>query len=93
MYTVVFEKWERRGEGRERRTDERKGVLIHLLPSFPLQLSVSQVFREVTLGMTVDEAVRTRLLGDMAFMKEREYRKACDSRQEVTSPVPTHAAL
>uniref|UniRef100_A0A8C8HYX1 Alpha/beta-tubulin-N-acetyltransferase 9 n=1 Tax=Oncorhynchus tshawytscha TaxID=74940 RepID=A0A8C8HYX1_ONCTS len=54
------------------------------------ELSVSEVFREVTLGMTVDQAVRTRLLGDMAFMQEREYRKDRDSRQEVTS---SHATL
>lgn len=51
---------------------------------------MSEVFREVTLGMTVDQAVRTRLLGDMAFMQEREYRKDRDSRQEVTS---SHATL
>ncbi|XP_019899612.1 N-acetyltransferase 9 isoform X2 [Esox lucius] len=56
------------------------------------ELSVSEVFREVTLGMTVDQAVRTRLLGDMAFMQEKAYRKDRDSRQEVTSPHTTSQA-
>ncbi|KAM4623812.1 alpha/beta-tubulin-N-acetyltransferase 9 [Polymixia lowei] len=49
------------------------------------ELSLCKVFKEVTLGMTVDESIRTRLLGDMAYIKEREYRKTCGNRQEVTS--------
>lgn len=57
------------------------------------ELSVSEVFKEVTLGMTVDIAMRTRLLGDMAFLKEREYIKARQSRLEVTLPNTSHASL
>lgn len=57
------------------------------------ELSVSEVFKEVTLGMTVDIAMRTRLLGDMAFLKEREYRKARQSRLVVTLPNTSHASL
>merc|ERR1719419_1857288 len=34
--------------------------------------SVCQVFKEVTLEMTVDESVRTRLLDDATYMKERD---------------------
>ncbi|KAG7280678.1 hypothetical protein CRUP_023297 [Coryphaenoides rupestris] len=30
-------------------------------------------FREVTLGMTVDQSIRSKLLGDMAYVKERQY--------------------
>ncbi|XP_026172053.1 alpha/beta-tubulin-N-acetyltransferase 9 [Mastacembelus armatus] len=49
------------------------------------QVSVCHVFREVTLELTVDEPVRMRLLDDMAFMKERDYRQTCSNRQELVS--------
>lgn len=57
------------------------------------ELSTSDVFKEVTLGMTVDASVRTRLLGNMDFMKEKEYRKTRDSRHELSSPMMSYAAL
>ncbi|XP_044193446.1 N-acetyltransferase 9 [Thunnus albacares] len=47
--------------------------------------SVCQVFKEVTLEMTVDESVRTRLLDDVTYMKERDYRQTCSNKQEVIS--------
>lgn len=47
--------------------------------------SVCQVFKEVTLEMTVDESVRTRLLDDATYMKERDYRQTCSNKQEVIS--------
>ncbi|XP_029132626.1 N-acetyltransferase 9 isoform X2 [Labrus bergylta] len=49
------------------------------------EVSVCKVFKEVTLEMTVDESVRTRLLGETAGMKERDYRNACSDRQEMMS--------
>ncbi|KAM6964659.1 alpha/beta-tubulin-N-acetyltransferase 9 [Tautogolabrus adspersus] len=49
------------------------------------EVSVCKVFKEVTLEMTVDESVRTRLLDDTAGMKERDYRHTCSNRQEMTS--------
>lgn len=68
-------------------------VSIALFKKFHFhELSVSEVFKEVTLGMTVNAAVRSKLLGDMAFMTEREYRKTRDSRQEVTPPTMSYAA-
>ncbi|XP_069373879.1 alpha/beta-tubulin-N-acetyltransferase 9 isoform X2 [Paralichthys olivaceus] len=45
------------------------------------EVSVCEVFREVTLEMTVDESVRTRLLDDTAFVKERDYAQTCRDRQ------------
>ncbi|CAL8260173.1 unnamed protein product [Arctogadus glacialis] len=39
------------------------------------ELSVCKVFGEVTLGMTVDPPLRTKLLGDMAYVKERQYQR------------------
>ncbi|XP_038592023.1 N-acetyltransferase 9 isoform X1 [Micropterus salmoides] len=47
------------------------------------EVSVCKVFKEVTLEMTVDEAVRTRLLDETADMKERDYRLTCSKRQEL----------
>lgn len=47
--------------------------------------SVCQVFKEVTLEMTVDESVRTRLLDDVTYMKEKDYRQTCSNKQEVIS--------
>ncbi|KAM7381265.1 hypothetical protein PAMA_012216 [Pampus argenteus] len=49
------------------------------------EVSVCQVFKEVTLEMTVDESVRTRLLDDMTYMKERDYRQTCSNKQELIS--------
>lgn len=51
-----------------------------------LQLSVSEVFQEVTLGVTVTENVRKVLFGNMDFMLQREYGKARDSRQAANPP-------
>ncbi|XP_041818798.1 N-acetyltransferase 9 [Chelmon rostratus] len=50
-----------------------------------LEVSVCKVFKEVTLEMTVDESVRTKLMGEMADMKERDYRQTCSNRQELVS--------
>ncbi|XP_029933509.1 alpha/beta-tubulin-N-acetyltransferase 9 isoform X2 [Myripristis murdjan] len=50
------------------------------------KLSMCKVFKEVTLGLTVDDSVRTKLLADTAYMKERDYRQTCSNRQELTSP-------
>ncbi|XP_037611706.1 N-acetyltransferase 9 [Sebastes umbrosus] len=49
------------------------------------EVSVCKVFKEVTLEMTVDESVRTRLQDDTADMKERDYRHTCSNRQELVS--------
>ncbi|CAN9508690.1 unnamed protein product [Ophioblennius macclurei] len=49
------------------------------------EVSVCQVFREVTLVLTVDEAVRSRLQDDAAHMKERDYRLTCCNRHELLS--------
>ncbi|XP_041671694.1 N-acetyltransferase 9 [Cheilinus undulatus] len=49
------------------------------------ELSVCKVFKEVTLGMTVDESVRERLLNYTADVKEGDYRHSRSNRQEVTS--------
>ncbi|XP_060883493.1 N-acetyltransferase 9 isoform X2 [Labrus mixtus] len=49
------------------------------------EVSVCKVFKEVTLEMTVDESVRARLLGETAGTTERDYRRACSDRQEMTS--------
>ncbi|XP_036938363.1 N-acetyltransferase 9 [Acanthopagrus latus] len=49
------------------------------------EVSVCKVFKEVTLEMTVDESVRTRLLEDMADVKERDYRQTCSDRREPVS--------
>ncbi len=58
-------------------------------PTFTLvcrfQVSVCKVFKEVTLEMTVDESVRTKLLDDTTDMKERDYRQTCSNRQELVS--------
>ncbi|XP_063071888.1 N-acetyltransferase 9 [Engraulis encrasicolus] len=44
------------------------------------ELSMSEVFREVTLGMNVNAAKRSLLLGNTDFMKELEYATSRDSR-------------
>ncbi|XP_056285881.1 N-acetyltransferase 9 isoform X2 [Pseudoliparis swirei] len=46
------------------------------------EASVCEVFKEVTLEMTVDESVRTRLLEDTADVKERDYRRTCSNRRD-----------
>ncbi|KAA0725050.1 N-acetyltransferase 9 [Triplophysa tibetana] len=50
------------------------------------ELTVSEVFQEVTLGVTVNENVRKVLFGNMDFMLQREYGKARDSRQAANQP-------
>ncbi|KAJ8399796.1 hypothetical protein AAFF_G00409010 [Aldrovandia affinis] len=65
-------------------------VSIAMFKKFKFQeLSVSEVFQEMTLELTVDQALQTRLLGNMSFMKEREYQKTRDNRQG-TSPPQIH---
>ncbi|XP_026207663.1 N-acetyltransferase 9 [Anabas testudineus] len=49
------------------------------------EASVCKVFKEVTLELAVDESVRTRLLDDMAYVKERDYRQTCSHRKELVS--------
>ncbi|XP_076122870.1 alpha/beta-tubulin-N-acetyltransferase 9 [Alosa pseudoharengus] len=44
------------------------------------ELSVSEVFGEMTLGMNVDEAPHSLLLCNSDFMQEHDYRKARESR-------------
>ncbi|KAL2101792.1 hypothetical protein ACEWY4_003553 [Coilia grayii] len=57
------------------------GVSIALFKKLGFaELSLSEVFGEVTLGMDVDEAVRSLLLGNTGFMKEHEYGKSRDNR-------------
>ncbi|XP_059180696.1 N-acetyltransferase 9 [Centropristis striata] len=51
------------------------------------ELSVCKVFKEMTLEMTVDESVRTKLLHDTSDMKERDYRQTCSNRHELQSQV------
>ncbi|KAG7506997.1 N-acetyltransferase 9 [Solea senegalensis] len=47
------------------------------------EVSVCQVFKEVTLEMAVDEAVRTWLSDDVTLVKEKDYRESCNSRQQL----------
>ncbi|XP_054455095.1 N-acetyltransferase 9 [Anoplopoma fimbria] len=49
------------------------------------EASVCKVFKEMTLEMTVDDSVRTRLQEDTADMKERDYRQTCSNRREQVS--------
>ncbi|XP_074519871.1 alpha/beta-tubulin-N-acetyltransferase 9 isoform X1 [Halichoeres trimaculatus] len=49
------------------------------------EVSVCNVFKEVTLVLMVDETVRKRLLDDTADMKEGDYRQTCSNRQELFS--------
>ncbi|XP_017289427.1 N-acetyltransferase 9 [Kryptolebias marmoratus] len=49
------------------------------------EVSVCDVFKEVTLELTVDESVRTRLQDGVAYVKERDYRQTCSSRHELFS--------
>lgn len=50
---------------------------------------MSEVFQEVTLGLTVSEASWEELLGSMNMAQEREYSKARDSRHGAKHPVTT----
>ena len=63
---------------------EKLGECNHR-PGVLLQVSVCKVFKEVTLEMTVDESVRTKLLDNTTFMKERVYTQACGNRRELAS--------
>ncbi|XP_015240048.1 PREDICTED: N-acetyltransferase 9 [Cyprinodon variegatus] len=45
------------------------------------EVSVCSVFREVTLELTVDESLRIRLQGELADMKERDYKQTCSNRR------------
>uniref|UniRef100_A0A673MSX3 N-acetyltransferase 9-like n=1 Tax=Sinocyclocheilus rhinocerous TaxID=307959 RepID=A0A673MSX3_9TELE len=51
------------------------------------ELSISEVFQEVTLGVTVNEALQKHVFGNMDFMLQREYGKARDSRQAPFTPL------
>lgn len=47
------------------------------------QVSVCQVFKEVTLELVVDESLHSRLLQEGATsVQERDYRQSCSSRQQ-----------
>lgn len=48
-----------------------------------MQVSVCNVFKEVTLGMTVDEFIQAELQEAVAYMKERDYRQTCSNRHEL----------
>ncbi|XP_064179233.1 N-acetyltransferase 9 isoform X1 [Anguilla rostrata] len=63
-------------------------ISIALFKKFKFQeQSVSEVFQEMTLELTVDEDLQKWLLGDMSFMQEREYQKIRDSRQAACPPL------
>ncbi|XP_053731686.1 N-acetyltransferase 9 [Synchiropus splendidus] len=49
------------------------------------EVSLCNVFKEVTLELTVSDSVQTTLLNNMSYMKERDYKDACSYRQEVTA--------
>nr|XP_015818326.2 N-acetyltransferase 9 [Nothobranchius furzeri] len=46
------------------------------------QVSVCNVFKEVTLELTVDESIQKKLQDDVAYMKERDFRLARSNRHE-----------
>ncbi|KAF7204075.1 alpha/beta-tubulin-N-acetyltransferase 9 [Nothobranchius furzeri] len=46
------------------------------------QVSVCNVFKEVTLELTVDESIQKQLQDDVAYMKERDFRLARSNRHE-----------
>lgn len=47
------------------------------------QVSVCQVFKELTLELVVDESLQARLLQEVATsMQERDYRQTSSSRQQ-----------
>ncbi|MED6276284.1 N-acetyltransferase 9 [Characodon lateralis] len=47
------------------------------------EVSVCNVFKEVTLELAVDESVRTKLQEDVADMKERDYKQTCSNKHEL----------
>lgn len=47
------------------------------------EVSVCNVFKEVTLEMTVDEFIQAELQEEVAYMKERDYRQTCSNRHEL----------
>ncbi|KAM4525688.1 alpha/beta-tubulin-N-acetyltransferase 9 [Fundulus diaphanus] len=47
------------------------------------EVSVCNVFKEVTLELTVDESVRTELLDEVANVTERDYRETRSSRPQL----------
>ncbi|KAG7222281.1 hypothetical protein INR49_027285 [Caranx melampygus] len=49
------------------------------------EVTVCQVFKEVTLEMTVDESVQMKLQDETRFMKEKDYTQTCSHRQEEVS--------
>ncbi|KAL6475555.1 hypothetical protein SRHO_G00156430 [Serrasalmus rhombeus] len=55
-------------------------------------LSSSEVFQEITLGLTVNEALQQELLATLDFMQEREYQKLKNYRHEGknSSTMPAH---
>lgn len=55
------------------------------------ELSVSEVFREVTLGVTVNQALQEHLLVTVDFMQEREYQKLKDCRHGGQPSLPMQA--
>ncbi|MBN3304881.1 alpha/beta-tubulin-N-acetyltransferase 9 isoform X1 [Amia ocellicauda] len=63
-------------------------VSIVLFKKFHFQeVSSSEVFREVTLELTVDEAQKKWLLGNMDFMQEKQYSKTRARRMGAESSV------
>uniref|UniRef100_A0A671NL63 N-acetyltransferase 9-like n=1 Tax=Sinocyclocheilus anshuiensis TaxID=1608454 RepID=A0A671NL63_9TELE len=63
-------------------------ITIAMFKKFHFQeLSISEVFREVTLGVTVNEALQKHVFGNMDFMLQREYGKARDIRQAPFTPL------
>ncbi|XP_077358025.1 alpha/beta-tubulin-N-acetyltransferase 9-like isoform X4 [Festucalex cinctus] len=55
------------------------------------QVSVCQVFKEVTLETTVDESLRRRLLRQVGHMTERDYLAARGGRRQAASQAATGA--
>lgn len=49
------------------------------------EVSVCNVFKEVTLELTVDKSIRMKLLDDLAHVKEKDYRQTFSSRHELCS--------
>ncbi|XP_054609459.1 N-acetyltransferase 9 [Dunckerocampus dactyliophorus] len=62
------------------------GISIAMFKKLQFQeVSVCQVFKEVTLEMMVDESVRTRLRSCTSHMRERDYRLSRSSRRDIMS--------
>lgn len=71
-----FQEVRRPGAGRETGPAAARRVSVTRL-----QVSVCQVFREVTLRATVDESVRATLLEDFAHVEERDYGQTRSGRR------------